>query len=459
MLTQKIFQEHLGTLEWFKPNLKILVACSGGADSICLLHLLNNTPDIELSVIHFDHQLRGNASALDRDFVLNVSEELGIESHVLTENINRFAQVEGLSIEEAGSMRRRSAFERLRKKLKFDYVATGQHFNDQIETILLNLYLGSGIQGLSGIGYISKNIVRPLLPFTQEDILQYTSRNHLIYRTDETNTELAFLRNNMRAEVIPLLGAHNYHQLHKVVQRINEAAYSLNSFVTQSAESVDIEEFNDDYPSKLGLGLTQLPDYFSPIQKAIFDRAFQSISLKQQGISSEHFTGLRSLFPDIAVGSEYHLPGSIRAVRDRSKIMMFDQNDIEWSETHGDVICEARFPFFQLESKLESVKDRVKDPAYYWFAGDVRSCVIRPFQSGDKIITDDGRTITVSQVLQAAKVAPHLKPFFPVMVNKDEIVWVPGIRTAKSAMVQEEIIEEEGLKHCIKVQFQKGTFE
>ena len=149
MLNNTSFHEYCSSASWYRSGLKVLVACSGGADSTVLLHLLRKLPNIQISIVHFDHQLRGTDSDGDRIFVEELAQLLGHPVYVISENIGDFASETGLSVEEAGSLRRRSTFISLKDELGYDFVATGQHLDDQIETVLIKLYQGSGIQGLS----------------------------------------------------------------------------------------------------------------------------------------------------------------------------------------------------------------------------------------------------------------------------------------------------------------------
>ncbi len=460
MLNNTSFHEYCSSASWYRSGLKVLVACSGGADSTVLLHLLRKLPDIQISIVHFDHQLRGTDSDGDRIFVEELAQLLGHPVYVISENIGDLSSETGLSVEEVGSLRRRSTFISLKDELEYDFVATGQHLDDQIETVLIKLYQGSGIQGLSGISENKKGFIRPLLSFSQEEILAYATDLHLKYRTDASNSDISFLRNNIRANIIPELTENNDLDLRASIKSIIQAGQSLNGLIETSIEDVDIKEFSTYYAPKIALGMRNLPDYFSPIQKAIFDRAFQLISLMPQGISSNHFKALKSLFRDEAIGKEIQLPISVTACRDREGITLYKKINYTWSQGEISNTDRSKFPFFSFECISATLENHIQNPSYFWNLHDPEAYVVRHVESGDRIVVDaSGRSISVNQVLQSARVAPFLKENFPVLEYQGEILWIPGIRTAYLAMVSETVVNENVKKHCIKVQFQKGTFE
>jgi tRNA(Ile)-lysidine synthetase-like protein len=460
MLTSNLFHQHCLSSEWYKHQLKILVACSGGVDSTVLLHLFNEIPEFSISIVHFDHQLRGVESTRDREFVQKLGANLGYEVHVISEDIRAYAQSNGLSLEEAGSLRRRLSFAQIKDELGYDLVATGQHFDDQIETILMNLYMGAGFQGLAGISERNDCFIRPLLFNTRREILAFSEAHDLEVCSDSSNSDISFLRNNLRANLIPVLSNENDERLRASIEGIFLEGQLLNRLVETSSEDIDINGFSTDYVSKIALGLGVLPDYFSPIQKAIFDRAFQSISLMPQGISSRHFDAMKSLFSDNSIGKEVQLPASVTAVRDRSDIVFFKRSDYYWSSTMLTDSNQTAFPFFRLKVTTSHIADHIRDPGYLWYTHALESYTIRPAEPGDKMIVhESGRSRSIYQILQSARVAPHLKAYYPVVELHDEIIWVPGIRTAPSAMISEKIIKANRSKHCVKIQFQEGTFE
>ncbi|MCF7825368.1 MAG: tRNA lysidine(34) synthetase TilS [Candidatus Marinimicrobia bacterium] len=460
MLNDTNFRQYCQSSTWYRPGLKVLVACSGGVDSTVLLHLLKSLPQIQISMVHFDHRLRGIDSDADRAFVEDMALRLGYPVHVISEDIGDYASQNGLSIEEAGSIRRRSQFLALKDQLGLHFVATGQNEDDQIETIFMNLYQGSGISGLMGISEYTNSFIRPILKYSRLEIMEYAENHKLQFRIDKSNSDTSFLRNNIRANFIPGLTQNNDHELKACIQSINQAAQALSDMIKTSIEDIDIKEFNTYSASKIALGMGEVPGYFSPIQKAIFDRAFQLISSRPQGISSSHFKALKSLLGDEAIGKEIHLPAAVTACRHRAGISLYKKSDYCWSRTQLSVSDVGKFPFFSIEYSSSNLEDHIQDPSYFWNVYPLEAYRLRVVEPGDSLVIDaTGRSIAINQVLQSARVATYLKEYYPVLEHEGEIQWVPGIRTAFPALVSEKIPQEKELRHCMRVQFQEGTFE
>ena len=204
----------------------------------------------------------------------------------------------------------------------------------------------------------------------------------------------------------------------------------------------------------------ELSDYFLPIQKAIFDRVFHLISLMPQGLSTSHFEALKLLIPDEAISNEVQLPASVSAIRNRENIVLFRHSDFKWLPRNASRATREIFPFFQFEYCASELKQHISDPHYFWYAHHLDSYLIRRCEAGDKMKVDlSGREVSVNQILQSNRVAPHLKEYYPVMEYQGEIVWVPGIRTSESGMVGISEKRENEIRHCIRVQFQEGTCE
>ncbi len=461
MLSNETFFHSIDSTTWYEPGIKVLCACSGGIDSTVLLHLLTHIPEIQVEIIHFNHQLRGAHSIADMEFVKSLGLRYACPVHIVSEDIKTFADDHDLSVEEAGSQRRSAVFEEQMIASQCDVVLTAQHQDDQIETILLNLYIGTGIQGLGGIGINRGRFIRPLLNHSRFEIEAYASDNDLDYCIDKSNSDIKYLRNNIRHSLVPHLNLAGDCRNRDLLLTINAYSKELTESLLDSLEDIDYKEDNAVIEQKISLGLSELPNYFSPIQKVIFDRAFQSISLLPQGLSSKHFKALKSLLSLEAVGREIQLPASVLAYRDRQHITLILKTAYTWENTPVSEVSKMEYPFFNFKHKVMNVANSVKDAHYFWTPSEnVAGYQIRRHCDGDKMLVDGhGKRITINQILQEAHIAPHLKPYFPVLVYEDEILWIPGIRTAFSAMLEMSKIKENEVRPCIIAQFQEGTFE
>ena len=183
---------------------KVLVAVSGGMDSMCLLHVLTSQ-GISLAAAHFNHQLRGEEADADERFVRDWCEENGILFYAGRADVAALAAKNGWTVEEAGRRARYEFLERTAEECGFDRIATAHHAQDNAETLLFNLLRGAGPGGLGGIAPVRGKLIRPMLTVTREEIEAYAKQYAVPYRTDSTNADLSYTRNYLRSQVLPLL--------------------------------------------------------------------------------------------------------------------------------------------------------------------------------------------------------------------------------------------------------------
>lgn len=220
------------------PGENILVALSGGADSVCLLNVLQKLREcykINIYAVHINHCLRGEDSILDEDFVRNLCLSENVELFVETIDVNKLSKQKKESQELCGRQVRYEAFNKLAKKLKAK-IATAHTASDNAETLLLNITRGSGLKGLCGIPFIRGNIIRPLLNVTRAEIEQYCKENQLDYVTDKTNSNLKYTRNKIRHQVIPVLKTMNA-RFEETALRLNYQLSLVNGFVEEYTEN------------------------------------------------------------------------------------------------------------------------------------------------------------------------------------------------------------------------------
>ena len=195
---------YINSQSLFEPTDKVLLAVSGGKDSIVLFDLFYEAK-FNFSVAHCNFQLRGEDSDGDALFVQQLCELKAVPFYSVSFDTKAFAKTHKISIEMAARKLRYEWFEQVRQQSGCQYIATAHHLNDNIETILLNLSKGTGIAGLRGIQAKKEHIVRPLLFASRTDIEQYVSDKDLAWREDISNASNDYQRNLLRNEVVPLL--------------------------------------------------------------------------------------------------------------------------------------------------------------------------------------------------------------------------------------------------------------
>lgn len=187
------------------PDNKVIVGLSGGADSVALLHIMKVELAYEVVAVHVNHMLRGSDSDQDEAFVSQLCAKLNVPLYTFKEDVSNYAQVNKLSTEQAGREIRKKCFESVLKDHPNAVIATGHHRNDMVETFFMNLFRGSGINGLSSMAYKQGVYIKPLLDIPREWIEIYLDRIQCTYCTDHTNFENIYTRNKVRNVLLPLI--------------------------------------------------------------------------------------------------------------------------------------------------------------------------------------------------------------------------------------------------------------
>lgn len=183
---------------------KLLLACSGGLDSVVLLHLCVAL-ELDICVAHCNFNLREVESDGDEAFVLGLSKKLKVPVKVKSFDTQEYMALNKVSIQMAARELRYQWFNQLVLEEGFDYILTAHHADDSLETFIINLSRGTGLEGLTGIPIQNGLVVRPLLDFSRNDILTYAKAERIAWREDSSNTENKYLRNKIRQDIVPRL--------------------------------------------------------------------------------------------------------------------------------------------------------------------------------------------------------------------------------------------------------------
>lgn len=250
----------------FEAHDKILLTVSGGRDSMLLTFLLTKA-GYQIAIAHCNFGLRGAESDLDECLVRDFAEAHGIPFYVKHFDTEQVASERGISIQMAARELRYSWFEELREALSFDKIAVAQHLNDHIETVLLNLSRGTGLQGLQGIQAKRDRLIRPLLFLKAEEVLHYVQEYQIPYRDDQSNFSTKYARNKVRIDIIPQF---------KKIQPDFERVFEQN-----------IAHFKESY--------TLLQQFIAPLRDSIFSKEHDEWIIEKE-VLRKHITDLPLLY-------------------------------------------------------------------------------------------------------------------------------------------------------------------
>ncbi|MFP4845873.1 tRNA lysidine(34) synthetase TilS [Winogradskyella sp. PE311] len=239
------FSLHIKNRLPFLKEKRLLIAVSGGVDSVVLSCLCKKL-DFNFALAHCNFNLRAEESNKDENFILKLGDQLGAEVFVQNFDTQGYADVNKLSIQMAARELRYHWFAELADRLHFDYILTAHHADDNLETFLINLTRGTGLNGLTGIPLVNNNVIRPLLNYSRETIIKYALDNNILWREDRSNESRKYLRNKLRHDVVPILKEINPNLLESfqnTIDNLNDTAdivdESLNAVAKRAITKID----------------------------------------------------------------------------------------------------------------------------------------------------------------------------------------------------------------------------
>lgn len=394
---------------------KYLLAVSGGVDSMVLLHLFYNS-SYRFSVVHCNFRLRGEDSDLDEKLVKDFCDDHDIELFIKSFDTLKIKKNRE-SIEMVARNLRYNYFQELIKKHSFDYLVTAHHLNDNVETFFINLLRGSGIKGLSGMQMIANYIVRPLLTFTRNEIVNFALNHSITWREDASNQTLDYLRNKIRHQIIPEfqdISPGFLHQVEKSMSILHETQSFLESQVKELQKKAEV--FTETGVKAYSLDKLLQADFL--LSYHLLSKYGFTNKKDCENILNAH-TG--SLFES----QEY------KAWVDRGTLLLANRSKTEFSIVNFLIpsvpwICKQPFEF----TCCEVDKAIFKEGESIDFQKVEFPLVLRNWKEGDYFYPINGLgKKKVSKFLKDHKVSNFQKEKVLVLCNNSgEIIWLVGFR-------------------------------
>lgn len=424
-----IRQHHL-----FEKGAGIIIGFSGGADSVALLNILcelRQIMELRLAAVHVHHGIRQEA-AQDAAFCERMCREKEIPFYCEYVNVPKIAKEQHLTEEEAGRKARYEAFEAYRKSLGMDYIAVAHHQNDQAETMLFQLFRGSGLRGLAGIPVKREAVIRPLLGVTRAEIEAYLEQRGLIYVTDRTNESDVYTRNKIRHHIIP--------QAEQItsgaVEHMGQASGQLREvldYMTLQARSF-LEKHGASGEDGLVLSLTDLEQEHIALQKMIVMEAVSFAAGSRKDITQRHIESILQL-ADKEGEKQVHLPGGAVAVKSYDELIFRRKAPESKACPLEAVQIEPDMVYFLpdgrvLETKLlerDNLENIPENDCTKWFDYDKISgtLFLRNREQGDYLtIRDDGAKKSLKDYLINEKIPREARDTLLVLADGKHIVWV-----------------------------------
>jgi tRNA(Ile)-lysidine synthase len=440
----------------------VLLGVSGGPDSLCLGHVLASL-GYRCTWAYFDHSLRYTSQA-EGEAVERMAREAGADFVRGQGAVEAYAQEGGLSIEEAGrSLRYQFLFEQAQAQ-QAQAVAVAHNANDQVETLLMHLLRGAGLDGLSGMAFSTLPnpwsaelpLVRPLLSTWREEIEAYLKENHLEPVLDPSNQDTRFFRNRLRHELVPFLETYNPHiqtALWQTADLLNEDRRVLDAQAQRAWEQcVTWEE-----PGAVALDAVRLGEAPRGLQRRVLRIAIQKLRPSLRDI--DYAAVQRALefaaappanaSADLAAGLRLEWEEGWVWLAEREKELpalgwpQFEGNGLEQLPTPGEMLLPGswRLQAEVVEGQAGELHARAQsnpDPYQAWFAAEVLPLFVRARQAGDRFqpLGMEGHSLKLSDLFTNQKVPRRARVRWPLLVSGGAIVWVAGCRQAEAHRVQ-----------------------
>lgn len=442
---------------------KVLVALSGGPDSVCLLHILyklKKVLNIELGAIHINHMLRGEDSDNDEKYIGQLCDELGINYYVKRIDIGYISKNTNISLEVAGRNERYKAFEEIRKNNNYNKIAVAHNSNDQAETILMRMMRGTGLEGLTGIKAKREDgVIRPILCLNRSEIERYCEENNLNPRIDASNYERVYSRNKVRLDILPYM-KENFNK--DIIDTLNRMALILqkdNEFIEEYSKKC-YNIYCENYEGKLKVSRELFENEMESIITRVIIRAFKEISNCHQNFEMKHIyeivnlskkgTGKRvnltnkiiceNLYGDIIFKGDYD-----NEENKNSKIIL-NKNNISNNVIFDNYI--VNFEVISNKNKVEFSKNNLIK--LFDYDNIEKEIVIRYRKDGDRI-TPLGMNGSkkLKDVFINLKVPREKRDTIPILCFDDKISWIVGYKTSQESRITTDT------KNILKITFDR----
>lgn len=452
MSTSLLAQVHhyIQSHKLIQPNDRVLAAVSGGPDSTALLHLLHRLAplwSITLGVVHFDHCLRGAASGADARWVADLAASLGLPCYSGKGDVRSYKASHKISLQTAARELRQQFFQEIRQKHGYRLLALGHTADDQVELFFLRLLRGAGPEGLKGMWPDSQGIIRPLLETSKSRIVHWLESEGLSYRLDDSNLSRRYRRNQLRLDLLPQLEKYNP-RFSEAVRRFQALLQEQEDYLHQEASRIlaDLMAAPDLKPAVVPR--QPFLDLHPALQKRVFRLASARAGVPLEGLTNRQVSAALHLCRSSRPTGEISLPGNWRLVKEkhlvswrrRPSAAAAPPPEAEYTIVEPTGACTflgwtftwTIMPAPGEETSITHCHDMVfMDYQKLRFPLRFRTC--RPgdrFQplgmSGTKKLHD---------FFIDAKIPRSRRPFIPLLLSGDEIIWLAGQRLAETVKV------------------------
>ena len=416
----------------FSHGAAIVIACSGGMDSIVLADLLRRLREswqLRLCIAHFEHGIRGEESKEDAGFVKGLAEEWEIPFFLESGDVPAYAKAKQLSIETAARELRYEFLRNICNRLRYDGIALAHHADDQAETVLMRILRGTGLKGLSAMQFKSHDLIRPLLAFRKAELREYCAVHGLSFREDRTNAVPNVLRNRLRLELLPKLQKEYNPSVCEALCQLGEIASEEQEFLRLEQERIwpDLVRRRE----QPELSQEAFARLHPAMQRMVLQNYLQQVFGDVYDIGFLHYEALRSLLMRGETGARMELP--------KSRVL-----ELSYGWLRPRMKSKKDFPPYpvripgctvlveygmRIVTEIRSSMPEHTTPFEYYCDFDrlPETPVIRTRNQGDRITTAGG-TKKLKELYIDEKIRREQRDSQPLLTSGNCLLWVIGYR-------------------------------
>ncbi|WP_296141965.1 tRNA lysidine(34) synthetase TilS [uncultured Anaerococcus sp.] len=443
------FLSNINKYNLIDKNDTIIIGSSGGPDSQFLIYLLNeikNEYNLTIILAHLNHLHRKEAS-FDEKLVIDTGEKLGLKVEVRKASMDELAKANKISPEDAGRRLRYEFFNDIASSYRNSKIAVAHNMDDQAETMLFRMARGTGLDGLAGMDYKNKNIIRPILSFKKSEILEYLKQNNISYAIDATNLENDYSRNYIRNEIFPKISEinpnaiNNFFNLSDIIK--NDLAI-IDEVIDKKYKEIVINE--KDYFVKFDKG--KFEDISYPIKTRLIRIAIFKLTGDTKNISKENIEDFINI-ENLQTGKKIIKDKLVFQKNYNSYELMIlnrEQNDsvIKKINLDEEIVFNGR----KIKTSIVfEKKEKLRNIGYFDLDKISFPLTVRTRENGDKFRPlGMNHKKKLKDFFIDEKIDKSIRDQIPIILSNDDIIWIVGYR------ISEQFKVDSGTKNILKIE-------
>lgn len=425
---------------------RIVVGVSGGADSMALLHILNELKldmDIQIFVAHINHGLRGHDADADAAYVEEICHEWDIPFFLKEARVGELARLWNLSEEEAGRQVRYTFFDEVLSEIDGNKIALAHHRDDQVETVIYNIIRGTGMEGLKGIKPIrDERIIRPLLEVDRPSIEKYLATQKIPYRHDHTNDSIVYTRNKIRHELIPYIEGNFNPNFRDSIVRMANIIGDEDDFLSKYVEGLVKKNISFE-KNAIVIPIDFFISHHIAVKRRIIRLCVKYLSGSMVNLGQKHVDSVLDIC-DLNTGASIDLPLDLTAYRDYDAILLIKGYGKEGKAFKRELKVPGTTFVEEVGIEIQAryvCNTTFGDPYRIYIDGDTISgpLHIRNREDGDRFKPLGMKgSKKLKDFFIDEKIPKYIRNNIPLVVDGDRIIWVVGYQIGDDYKITHE---------------------